>query len=179
MKSLVKVFFSVFEILVVKSNKWKFIPNSSVKMMYILPHLYHGKNIEISDGTIITNGDSVVEIHIDNLKATKLDNDLKNIRQILNKELESLSNFLYNDKKLKSIKAVHGTTVLYPIAKRAGFTIKNLDKGLKSYGLKLWDNILRLVFRKNSLKSRRILREPKECWMSSKQLIDFYIKKTI
>lgn len=175
MKSLVKVFFSVFEMLVVKSNKWEFIPTSSIKMIYIFPHLYHGKNIEISDGTIITNGDSVIEIHIDNLKATKIDNDLKNIRQILNQELEILSHFLYNNKKLKSIKAVHGTTVLYPIAKRAGFTIKDLDKGLKRYGLKLWDNILRFVFRKNSLKSKNILREPKECWISSKQLLDFYI----
>ncbi|MTI66214.1 MAG: hypothetical protein FH753_06375 [Firmicutes bacterium] len=168
---LVKYLFYGFERLVVKLGKWKYIPNSKDKMIYISPHKYKGDDFKLPDGTIIKSGDMVIELHVDNLKTEKIDNDYKTLFKVFKNELKALKKASKNNKSFSNIKAFHGTTVLYPICKRQGFTIYNLDEGINTFLLKIWDNILRIVFRKNKLK-RKTLRMPKDCWISKENLSD-------
>lgn len=169
-----KKLFELIERSIVNLNKWKHIPNSKRKLLYICPHVYKGRTIEISDGTVIKNGDLVGEMHIDNLKINGLENDYRKLFRILKEELQDLSYVIINEKGFGEIKAYHGTTLLYPLAKKQGFTIVEIDKGLKKYFLILWENLLRFVFKKES-KIRDGFRTPKECWISKDQLLQKYI----
>ncbi|QZY56391.1 YkoP family protein [Crassaminicella profunda] len=169
-----KKLFKLIERSVVKINNWKHVPNSKRKLLYICPHVYKGRTIEILDGTMIKNGDVVAEMHIDNLKVDQLENDYRKLFRRLKEELQALSNLIINEKEFEEIKAYHGTTLLYPLAKKQGFTIVEMDKGPKKYFLILWENILRIVFKKDK-KIRDRLRTPKECWISKGQLLQKYI----
>lgn len=170
-----KNIFRFIEKSVVKINDWKHIPSSKRKMLYICPHEHKGEVKNISDGTIIKNGDLVAEIHIDNLKIHKIENDFRNLSKVFREELQALGDTIVNEETFKDIKAYHGTTLLYSFAKREGFTIIDIHKGTKTYFLSIWENILRIVFKKDQRK-RNKFRAPKECWISKEQLLEKYIK---
>ncbi len=171
MRGFLRCLFKFFEKTIVKLNRWKYIPGSELKLFYLVPHRYQGDSIEISEDTVIEQGDLVAELHIDNLKMVEVDNDLKQILPLFRKELEALARVVNKNERFKEIKAIHTTTVLYPIARREGFTVINLENGLKIYLLRFWENFLRIVFRKNKLgKKVNKFPVPKECWLLRKQL---------
>ena len=177
MKKFFKIILSLWEKSVVKLNKWDYIPNSKRKILYIAPHIYQGKKIKIADGTIISKGDHLAEIHVDNLKTTSLQNNFKNIFKVFEDELIALTEAINNDDSFSRIKAYHGSTVFDPILRRRGFTIMEFENGPKKMFLKIWINILRIVFRKDKLRNNNYLRIPKEFWISREHLLKDYSNK--
>ncbi|EOC99467.1 hypothetical protein L21TH_2472 [Caldisalinibacter kiritimatiensis] len=143
--------------------------------MYVVTQKYNGKDIQLSDGTMVTKGDFVAEFHIDNLKMNQVKNDLKSIFRYLDEELIALAEAAITHEEFKNIKAYYGRTVLHPIAKKRDFTIIDVEN--KKFFLKFWDNLLKLVFQSSNSKGTKKFRDPKECWISKEQLGRFLSKK--
>ncbi len=174
---LLKIFKPLFLLLektIVWINDWNYIPESSEKIFYIVPHKYKGDELNLSDGTIIRKNDIVAEVHIDNLKTKYIDNKYKKIFRLFDKELKSLTYAIIKYKEFTKIKAYHGTTILHPIAKRKGFTIITVERSIKKYLLNLWDNILKIIFSKKNNSNSFLKSEPKECWISKETLLKRY-----
>lgn len=170
MCNIFNLLFEKFESFIVKKNNWPYILYSENKLMYIHLYKYKGKTIKLNDGIIIKNGDTIGELHIDNIKVKDVDNEFNNVANLFLKELHALKNAILHG-EYTDMKAIYGVTLLYPIAKRYGFTIISFDTSFKKIFLRAWDNILRVAFRKNKLKSRNKFREPKQCWLSREQIL--------
>ena len=113
---------------------------------------------------------------MDNLQAGEIKNDFKTIFQVLKDELTALTKAIDEDDSFAQIKAYHGNTLFDPILRRQGFTIIELTDRPKKMFLKIWINLLRLVFRKEQKKNRN-LRIPKEFWISKEHLLKDYTTK--
>lgn len=165
-----KIFFrrvlSIFERLVVKLNHWEHIPGSSENMLYIVPQIYSGDKIVLEDGTIINNGDTVAEIHVDNLRVGDIKDDLRTIFRIWDNEFKQLARAAGDNGMFAQIKAYYCRTVLYPIIRRRGFTILEMNKGARTAFIGIWENILRIVFKAGDIRDKSILKTPRECWIS-------------
>jgi hypothetical protein len=145
--------------------------------MYVVPQVYRGKEKKLSDGTIIKEGDLVAEFHIDNLKMDSVKNDLRTIFNYLDEELNALAKAALHNEKFTNVKAYYGRTVLHPLARKRGFTIMDLDLGTRKIFIRIWENILKLVFAKDSMKGNKRFRTPKECWISKGQLVTLLDRK--
>ncbi|MDP4176883.1 MAG: hypothetical protein Q8900_00900 [Bacillota bacterium] len=162
--------FQKFESYIARKNNFPYILHSKIKILYIDIYTYKGKEILLKDGSIIKKGDTIGELHIDNIKIKNIDNKFDIVSSLLLDELQNIKNALING-EYDGLKAVYGVTLLHPIAKRFGFTIVNINMSPKKIFLILWDNILRVAFRKNKLKSSNKFREPKQCWLSRGQIL--------
>lgn len=171
MRRVIKALFSNLEKLLIKMSSWDYIPGSSMKMLYVHPKIYTGKSITLADGTEVNKGDMVGEIHIDNIKVERVSNDLRSIFHTLSSELDALGAAIIQNEKYKCLKACYGTTLLYPLVKKQGFTVVDGDKGISSFLIGVWENILRLAFSNKKVRARFIKIIPKQCWISKEQLL--------
>ena len=178
MKKLLKIMINNFDKMIVRTNKWEYIPESSFNMLYIVPQKYKGKKITLNDGTDINYDDMIGEIHIDNIKVEHIRNDLGSIFLILDSELNTLAEASMKYESFKSIKAYFGRTVLHPMLKKHGFTIIEMDKTLSRFFIRIWENILRIVIKKGKVRKKNYFKVAKECWISGKQILEsYYIQK--
>lgn len=174
MKYFFRRVLSIFERLVVKLNHWNHIPGSSENMLYVVPQVYRGEKILLRDGTAICNGDTVAEIHVDNLRVGSIKDDLKTIFKVWDNELKQLAKIADKNGEFARIKAYYGRTVLYPIIRRRGFTIFEMKKGIKTAFIGIWDNILRIVFKSGNTRDKSVLKIPRECWISRAAILKRY-----
>lgn len=172
MGSILNSLFQKFESYIVKKNNWPYILYSENKLMYIHLYKYKGTDVVLNDGIIIKSGDTIGEVHIDNLKVKNVDNEFNNVATLFSKEMSALKSAIMHG-EYADMKAIYGVTLLHPIAKRFGFTIISFNLGFKKIFLRAWDNILRVVFRKNKLKTHNKFREPKQCWLSREKILKF------
>lgn len=173
-----KIFFrrvlSIFERLVVKLNHWKHIPGSSENMLYIVPQVYSGDKIVLEDGTVICNGDTIAEIHVDNLRVGDIKDDLKTIFRLWNNEFKQIAKIADENGAFAQIKAYYCRTVLYPIIRKRGFTILEMNKGVRTVFIGIWENILRVVFKAEKTHDKSIFKIPRECWISRTTILKRY-----
>lgn len=169
MKKLLKRFFNYMEKVYIKKNNWKLIPNTEYGYIYIDVLKHKGKDVLLSDGTIIKKGDQVAEVHINNKKMKEV--SIRMVLKVFNSELAAMANAVKNNTEYADLKGLFGRTVLYPINKKLGFEVLEVrSKPLKLF-LRIWDNLIKLVF-STSNKGKFIMREPKEVWMSRTALIN-------
>lgn len=173
MKKFLKKIFSAIDKLSVKKNKLFFIPKSEIEYFYIDVQKYNGKEVKLSDGAIISKGDKVIELHLNNSKMNNIKKgELKKIVHIIDLEMELLSKEINNNDELINSKAIYGRTVLYPLVIKKGFDVIDINKkGMKLF-LSFWDNIIKVVFSSGNEKFKK--REPKEIWISRDKLIARY-----
>lgn len=172
MNGIISSFLHKLDSAIVKGAGWKHIPCSDTNFMYISQYKYRGPLITLADGTVISKGDRIVELHLDNKKLKALDTSYTSLIRLLKGELRSLQS-CFMDEQYLNIKAVFGITVFYEIAARQGFTVLNIRSILKRFFWSLWENILRLAFQKNSKKVKRRFVMSKECWISRNQVIGY------
>ncbi len=163
----------LWEKVIVKVNRWEYIPGSVVKLLYAVPHRYQGAKLRLADDTVIEQGDIVVEIHIDNLKMKGIESKPELILSLFQQELQALALAIDCEDKFKESKAIHGTTVLYSLAAKKGFTIIQLEAGVKKRLLKIWGNLYRTVFHQKRVKFNKHYRNPRMCWLSKSQLLKY------
>ena len=171
MKKLFKGIIGGVDNLIVKLGKWEHIPNSMNNFMYIVPYKYNRKTITLRDGTVISKGDRVAEIHIDNTSIKRLDTGYANLFKLLRVELRGLKES-YSQEHYSEIKAIYGITVFYDIAHRQGFTVVEMNNKAKRFFGSLWENILRLLFKNGNKKTRKKFILAKECWLSKDQILE-------
>lgn len=173
MKKLVKLIIRKIEKKVVEANDWWHIPGADEEFFYIAPHIYKGKQIELPDGTIISKGDLLAEIHVDNLKADRME-DVKSrdVFRILRNEFDCLADAVLEDERFKEIKAYHGKTLFFNLLKRQGFTILEVKLTPSVFLISIWEHVLRKVFAKRVSKRKKSFQGVKEFWATKDDMIN-------
>lgn len=154
---------------IVKSKDYFHIPNAANELLYIDLKPYNKKDLTLPSGDIIKTGSLIGEIHVDNQKIKHMNLGFKDILLILKNELDSLSISLTSDPRLHQVSAFCGRTILYSLLKREGFTILDLEIGLKVRLVEFWTKALRLVYSNNTI--RKSDRTVKEFWITRDQLL--------
>lgn len=154
---------------IVKSKDYFHIPNTANKLLYIDLKPYNKKDLTLPSGDIIKRGSLIGEIHVDNQKIKHMNLGFREILLVLKNELDSLSLSLTNDPRLYQVSAFYGRTILYSLLKREGFTILNIERGIKVRLVEFWTKILRLVYSNNTI--RKSDRTIKAFWITRDQLL--------
>lgn len=168
MKKLLKRFFNYIEKIYIKRHNWELVPGTEYGCVYIDILKHKGKDVSLSDGTIIKKGDTVVEVHINNKKMK--DVSVRMVLKIFNSELKAMAKALRDNSEYADIKGVFGRTVLYPLNKKLGFEVFEITSKRMKLFIKLWDNLIKIAFSTRN-KGKFIVREPKETWISREDLI--------
>lgn len=157
---------------VVNLRGYKTIPGSTVEFFYLVPKIYKGKPITLKDGTKISKNDSICELHIVNTNLSQLDTDYGSLFKMLREELIHVARYLQQEEN-QDVQAIFGITLLHRLAKRAGFTIIDINNPIKRKLFSFGENILRGALSKDSSKQKKKKKkvEAKECWMSRSDIL--------
>lgn len=169
MKNIGSYIFRKIDIAIVKLAGWSLVPESNVNLMYMNPYRYKGESITLKDGTVIKNGDWIAELHLNNRIFGSLDTSYANLIRLFKSEMKSIGKCISCEPYSK-IKAVYATTVFYEIAERQGFTVMEIKSSFKRFFYTLWENILRMSYKKNNKKRKNKIVTPKEIWISQGQI---------
>jgi len=105
---------------------------------------YRGPRVELADGTVVTAGDTVGELHMDNLRAQALHRGghggLKFRREIF-RALPVLGTDLSTKPEYRSVRAVCGASLFWAEAARAGFEHRPLP-AFERWWLTWWERHL-------------------------------------
>lgn len=154
----------------IKRHNWLKVPNSKFNYFYIDIMRYKGRNIVLSDGTIIKEGDYVGEIHVDNNNMPEV--TIKNIKSFtknIDEELNTLANACNLD-TFKIVKAFFGRTILFPFVVKKGFQVMEIQKIWTKLFVNFWDGVIRKAYTKGKI-NNKVKRNPKEVWISKEALI--------
>ena len=156
---------------IVKLYGWEKVPGSTLGFLYMVPKKYKGKPVTINDGTIINRGDQYYEIHIINTNLSNLNTSYGNLFVMLVEELKLIGEHMKKEEN-REYKAVLAVSLLHRLAKRAGFTIKEIDNPVKRKLVSLGENILRTALRKEKDTGTKKKRVAKECWISRDEILE-------
>lgn len=159
-----------YDKMAVKIHGYQKIPGSPVGFFYLVPKVYKGKSITLKDGTIINPKDSVFELHLINTNLEHLNTGYGNLFKMLREELYYVGKYLELEEN-KHYKGVFGITLLHRLAKRAGFTIIEIENPIKRRLFSLGENILRGTLHKKTSKVKPKKVIAKECWISRDEIL--------
>jgi hypothetical protein len=141
---------------------------------------YKGRNVILSDGTIIQKNDLLIKIHLHNIRLLKdvyqLTSDIKKARYIyeqVKKGLPHLANYIQSHPKSEEIKGIIGITMLHKGCNRLGFeTIPIQNKWYCMFKQIVFFPIQYLS--SNHLRMDDMIRLPKYLFMSKSKLLKQY-----
>lgn len=191
LKSIIRPILSLWEKLFSWVENISIIENSPYGLLRMSIHPYKGRTTTLPDGTRVSKGDLIMELHISNLTLAK--GEVDNIKvasdiQLLPLFREEIANVrqLWANKKLDpSIKAIWGVTMMGPAMRRLGFIVKPMEKDFRSNFIMGWMKFLKWVFsphdsrnphRKNQRKKTK--RQGSEYWMSMDNLLEKYTQNS-
>lgn len=98
---------------------------------------YHGEPILMHDGTKLSSGDRVMELHFDNKMLFEIGSRSKSPVQLaikmvrgVEKELPNLAKYVVDHPELHDLKALYGVSMINRGPEKFGFTVTDLPKGL-------------------------------------------------
>jgi hypothetical protein len=148
---------------------------------------YKGRNVVLSDGTRINKNDTLVKIHLHNvrllkeLKNTKSDiKKAKIIYHYVEKSLPSIELYIRNQYYFDEIKGIIGITLLNKGCERLGFEIFDISHPLYKR-LKQFSFLPIKILSSQNSSVRHILKsqQPKYLFMSTKKLSNLYGHKSL
>ena len=146
---------------------------------------HRGKSVLLDDDTVVTAGDSLIELHMNNewfvYNREKFAGSpgglLWKSTAAFTDDLRALAGQLTDGRLSAEIKALHGTTTLYASARYLGFTITEIPGSLRKCLTTFYLRALRRTYGADSGRAHKIWRKPpviKEVWMSKSKLIEKY-----
>lgn len=167
MKNPLNPLISSLDNLIVKLANWTHIPYTTTNFLYISKHKYHGKTVHLKDSSVISRGDTVIELHIDNSNLKKMDtNSYINLVRNFKSEIQALKKCFQSDNNFKNVKAIYGVSAFFDISARYGFETLKISSPIKRLFTSLWENMLRHVLKTSKNKLRKNFVFSKECWIS-------------
>lgn len=155
----------------VKFLGWEKVPGSDLEFLYLVKKVHKGKTVTIDDGTVIRKGDHIFEIHIINTNLDKLDTSYGNLFIMLKKELAQVG-LIMQTEEYRDYKALLSVTLLHRLARRVGFSVREIENPLQRRMVSLGENILRSALRKGKNEKDGKKRIAKECWISKAQILE-------
>lgn len=145
---------------------------------------YKGKNITLSDGTPINKNDTLVKIHLHNVRLLNemkyFKNDIKKgrfIYQHVKKSLPDLVSYIQNHSKTDEIKGIIGISMLNRGADRLGFEFISISNPFYKWLKWLAFIPICLLFNNDSIfkmMKNNISSSPKYLFMSKESLLEIY-----
>lgn len=165
-----RVLFDKIEQRAIKKRQWICIPRTNVYYFHIDLMVYKGKDLILVDGTKITKGNMVGEMHVNNNNMPEITfKNLKTFTKSIDEELYLLAQALGED-AFKSVHAFFGRTLLYPFVEKKGFEVREIQSLRLRVFLNIWDTLIRKVYAKNPNKNIK-KRRSKEIWISRGTLL--------
>ncbi|NTW70810.1 MAG: hypothetical protein HGA49_01025 [Eubacteriaceae bacterium] len=157
----------LIEGLLIKKENWQTIPDSDLKYFYINFKKYEGVHRKLSDGTVITPGDLVGEMHVNNRVLPKVDmNNFRQFNRNIKSEFVFLGNAL-NSGHFQGCKAFYGRTILYPFVMKYGFEILPMGSSFLRLFLNFWDRLIYMTYTENKNTKKRV---SEEVWISAEKM---------
>ncbi|MEO2211249.1 polysaccharide deacetylase family protein [Paenibacillus amylolyticus] len=158
-------------------------------MLHFRSRVYHGARVEMNDGSVIQNGDPVIELHFDNQKLFELGVTSRSsmhlaIRMIrtMEQQLPDLARMVALEPELRSAKAIYGVSMINRGPEKFGFTIQELPPGPFSAASKVYLKLLLSVIHPagtKRLKQRTEQLVPKMIAMPLDLLLERYGQHTM
>lgn len=165
-----RVLFDQLEKIAIKRHHWMSIPKTRIHYFHVDIMTYRGKDLLLVDGTRITKGNVVGELHVNNNNMPEISfKTLKTFSKNIDEELYLLAEAL-GEETFKSVHAFFGRTLLYPFVEKKGFEVMEIQNLWLKIFLNIWDTIIRRVYAKNPNKNSK-KRRSKEIWISRDTLL--------
>ncbi len=110
---------------------------------------YQGEPVELDGGGLLSKGDNVVELHVDNRQLFELGIHSRSSAQLairmirrMEKDLPMLAEIIAKDVDLSQAKALYGVSMINRGPEKFGFTIHDLPDGLFARSSKFYLKIL-------------------------------------
>ena len=173
-------------------SKWLHIEplrKDKISLMNIELRRYRGQPVELDDGTIITSGNLLIELHLNNAWFLNYRNQTANstddmrwrISTAFTEEMKYLAGQFNQGKLDAGVKALHGITMLDSPARRHNFTVTELPDSLRRRLTTFYLSGLRRFYYSRKGDEYARLRKPpvlKEVWMSKSRLLENYGSST-
>ncbi|MBM7663248.1 hypothetical protein JOC85_004119 [Bacillus mesophilus] len=142
---------------------------------------YKGREVVLSDGTIIRKNDTLLKIHLHNVKLLKelyqVQCEVKRGRHIFQSvltALPALAAYLENHPQKEDIKAVIGITTLHRGCRRLGFETHDIKSRCYQFFKKVTFTLIYILSATNISKESMQKHQPKYLFMSTKALSKRY-----
>lgn len=169
-------------------SKWlsiKPLREDKIGIISIELRRHRSQSVRLDDGTIITPGDLLIELHMNNAwflhnrrRLTDSVNEVFwRVASAFAEDLRYLARQLAEGRFAADANALHGITMLHSPARRLGFTIMELPNSLRRRLTTFYLNGLRQIYYFREGKEYRRQRKPpalNEVWMSKSRLFEKY-----
>jgi peptidoglycan/xylan/chitin deacetylase (PgdA/CDA1 family) len=155
--------------------------NPADPFMHYRMRKYQGEPVELGDGTLLSKGDKVIELHIDNRQLFELGIHSRSSAQLairmirrMQKGLPMLAEVIASDVNLAQAKALYGVSMINRGPEKFGFSVHDLPDGLFARSTKFYLKILLSVIHPDGgarLKERSEVLVPKLILMPVSELL--------
>ncbi len=136
---------------------------------------YRGPAVELRDGTVITPGERVGELHLANKELIKIQTNCSNhikatmcVKREMKQSLAQLAR-LVMQKKVEDVKAFYGITIFHQGARLLGFEVRELQPGFWRFCYWVGQMLLLALYHPTGLKRLKLGHHtltPKVVWLS-------------
>lgn len=155
--------------------------NPADPFMHYRMRKYQGEPVELGDGTLLSKGDKVIDLHIDNRQLFELGVHSRSSAQLairmirrMEKGLPMLAEVIAEDVNLAQAKALYGVSMINRGPEKFGFSVHDLPDGIFARSTKFYLKILLSVIHPDGgarLKERSEVLVPKLILMPVSELL--------
>ncbi|MDH7577099.1 MAG: hypothetical protein QHH75_04560 [Bacillota bacterium] len=146
---------------------------------------YRGPAVELRDGTVITPGELVGELHLANKELLKIQQKCNSqvkatmcVKKELKRSLVQLANHVRQKKVAEEVKAFYGITLFHQGARHLGFEVKEPPSAFLRFFFGLGQSLLLVCYHPAGLKRLKLGHHsltPKLIWISRAALLKDFL----